>query len=75
MANGILVIDKSAGWTSQDVAAKLRGVFHERRVGHGGTLDPMATGVCPFLSAARQERRNFWNRRKRNTSRGFASAP
>lgn len=66
MANGILVIDKSAGWTSQDVAAKLRGVFHERRVGHGGTLDPMATGVLPvfigratraaeFLEAAEKE--------------------
>ena len=49
MANGILVIDKSAGWPSQDVAAKLRGVFHERRVGHGGTLDPMATGVLPIF--------------------------
>jgi len=49
MANGILVIDKSAGWTSQDVAAKLRGVFHERRAGHGGTLDPMATGVLPIF--------------------------
>ena len=49
MANGILVIDKSAGWTSQDVAAKLRGVFHERRVGHGGTLDPIATGVLPVF--------------------------
>ncbi len=49
MANGILVIDKSTGWTSQDVAAKLRGVFHERRVGHGGTLDPMATGVLPVF--------------------------
>ena len=49
MANGILVIDKSAGWTSQDVAAKLRGVFHDRRVGHGGTLDPMATGVLPVF--------------------------
>ena len=49
MANGIRVIDKSAGWTSQAVAAKLRGVFHERRVGHGGTLDPMATGVLPVF--------------------------
>ena len=45
MANGILIVDKPAGWTSQDVAAKLRGVFHEKRVGHSGTLDPMATGV------------------------------
>ena len=49
MANGIFVVDKPAGWTSQDVAAKLRGVFHEKRVGHGGTLDPMATGVLPIF--------------------------
>ena len=49
MPNGILIIDKPAGWTSQDVAAKLRGVFHEKRVGHGGTLDPMATGVLPIF--------------------------
>ena len=49
MASGILVIDKPAGWTSMDVCAKLRGVFHEKRVGHGGTLDPMATGVLPIF--------------------------
>lgn len=49
MANGILIVDKPAGWTSQDVAAKLRGVFHEKRIGHGGTLDPMATGVLPIF--------------------------
>ena len=49
MPNGILIVDKPAGWTSQDVAAKLRGVFHEKRVGHGGTLDPMATGVLPVF--------------------------
>ncbi len=49
MADGILVIDKPAGWTSMDVCAKLRGVFHEKRVGHGGTLDPMATGVLPVF--------------------------
>jgi tRNA pseudouridine55 synthase len=49
MANGILIVDKPAGWTSQDVAAKLRGFYHERRVGHGGTLDPMATGVLPVF--------------------------
>ena len=49
MANGIIIIDKPAGWTSQDVTAKLRGVFHERRIGHGGTLDPMATGVLPVF--------------------------
>lgn len=49
MANGILIVDKPAGWTSQDVVSKLRGVFHERRAGHGGTLDPMATGVLPLF--------------------------
>ena len=53
MASGIIIIDKSPDWTSQDVAAKLRGIFSERRVGHGGTLDPMATGVLPiFLGRA-----------------------
>ena len=49
MASGILVVDKPAGWTSMDVCAKLRGIFHEKRVGHGGTLDPMATGVLPVF--------------------------
>lgn len=47
--NGILIVDKPAGWTSQDVVAKLRGVLHEKRIGHGGTLDPMATGVLPVF--------------------------
>ena len=45
MPNGILIIDKPQGWTSMDVCAKIRGILHEKRVGHGGTLDPMATGV------------------------------
>ena len=49
MANGMIVIDKPAGWTSMDVCAKLRGMFHEKRVGHAGTLDPMATGVLPVF--------------------------
>ena len=43
--NGILLIDKDAGWTSNDVVVKLKGILHERRVGHSGTLDPMATGL------------------------------
>ena len=49
MANGILIIDKPRGWTSMDVCAKLRGMFREKRVGHAGTLDPMATGVLLSL--------------------------
>lgn len=47
--DGIIIIDKPAGWTSQDVTAKLRGVLHTKRIGHGGTLDPMATGVLPVF--------------------------
>ena len=43
--NGILLVDKPAGWTSNDVVQKLRGILHERRIGHAGTLDPMATGL------------------------------
>jgi tRNA pseudouridine55 synthase len=49
MSNGILIIDKPAGWTSMDVCAKIRGILREKRVGHGGTLDPMATGVLPVF--------------------------
>jgi tRNA pseudouridine55 synthase len=43
--NGILVIDKPRGWTSHDVVNKARRVLRERRIGHTGTLDPLATGV------------------------------
>ena len=43
--NGIILIDKPQDFTSHDVVAKLRGILHERRIGHSGTLDPMATGL------------------------------
>lgn len=46
--NGFLVIDKPTGWTSHDVVAKIRRVTRSSKVGHGGTLDPMATGVLPI---------------------------
>ena len=49
MYSGILVIDKPKEWTSHDVVAKLRGVLRQKRIGHGGTLDPMATGVLPIF--------------------------
>ena len=47
MTDGIINVNKPAGWTSQDVCAKLRHVLHIRKIGHTGTLDPMATGVLP----------------------------
>ncbi|GAA2913150.1 tRNA pseudouridine(55) synthase TruB [Streptosporangium fragile] len=43
--SGLIIVDKPAGWTSHDVVAKLRGIAGTRKVGHAGTLDPMATGV------------------------------
>lgn len=49
MKSGVLLVNKPAGFTSFDVIAKLRGILHERRLGHTGTLDPMATGVLPVL--------------------------
>jgi len=47
--NGILIVDKPANWTSHDVIAKLRNTLKIKRIGHGGTLDPMATGVLPVF--------------------------
>ena len=47
--NGILIVDKPAGWTSHDVVGKVRRLAGTRRVGHAGTLDPMATGVLVVL--------------------------
>lgn len=51
--NGVLIVNKPQGWTSHDVVAKLRGIYQTKRVGHSGTLDPMATGVLVvFLGRA-----------------------
>jgi len=47
-ADGVLIIDKPAGWTSHDVVAKIRNLTRVRKVGHTGTLDPFATGVLPL---------------------------
>ena len=51
--SGILLMNKPQGFTSHDVVAKLRGILHTRKIGHGGTLDPLATGVLPvFIGGA-----------------------
>ena len=47
MYNGVIIVDKEAGFTSHDVVAKLRGIFKQNKIGHTGTLDPDATGVLP----------------------------
>ena len=47
MINGVLNVNKEKGYTSHDVVAKLRGITHQKKIGHTGTLDPAATGVLP----------------------------
>ncbi len=47
MLNGIIIIQKEAGYTSHDVVAKMRGICKQKKIGHTGTLDPQATGVLP----------------------------
>jgi tRNA pseudouridine55 synthase len=49
LQSGIIIVDKPKNWTSHDVIAKLRGALRKKRIGHGGTLDPMATGVLPVF--------------------------
>ena len=49
MTEGIIVVDKPDGMTSHDVVARVRKIFKIRRVGHAGTLDPLATGVLVLL--------------------------
>lgn len=48
MINGMIIIDKEEGFTSHDVVAKMRGICEQKKIGHTGTLDPMATGVLPI---------------------------
>ena len=52
MINGVLNVWNAAGFTSHDVVAKLRGILHQKKIGHTGTLDPDATGVLPVCSTA-----------------------
>ena len=69
--NGIIIIDKPQEWTSNDVVSRLRRVFNTRRIGHGGTLDPMATGVLPvFVGRATRGVEFFEHAEKVNTNLG-----
>lgn len=57
--NGILILDKPQGFTSFDAVAVLRGLAREKKIGHTGTLDPMATGVLPVLLGRAAKALNF----------------
>jgi tRNA pseudouridine55 synthase len=59
--DGLLIIDKPAGWTSHDVVARVRGITGEKSVGHLGTLDPMATGVLPLVLGRFTRLAQFYN--------------
>lgn len=69
--NGIIIVDKTEGWTSQDVCSKLRGVLHEKRIGHGGTLDPMATGVLPVFCGRATRAVEFCENAEKRYTAGF----
>ena len=58
--DGVIVVNKSAGWTSHDVVNKVRGIAGTRRVGHLGTLDPLATGVLPVIIGSATRLARFW---------------
>jgi tRNA pseudouridine55 synthase len=60
--DGVIVVNKPAGWTSHDVVGKMRGFAGTRRVGHLGTLDPMATGVLPLMINQATRLARFWDR-------------
>jgi tRNA pseudouridine55 synthase len=59
--DGVIVVNKPAGWTSHDVVSKMRGIAGTRRVGHLGTLDPMATGVLPLMIGQATRLARFWH--------------
>lgn len=60
--SGIVVVNKPEGWTSHDVVNKIRGIFRTRRVGHLGTLDPIATGVLPLMVGQATRLAQFWEK-------------
>ena len=72
--DGVLVIDKPAGPTSHDVVAVVRRAIGLARVGHTGTLDPLATGVLPLVIGRATRLASFMSGADKDTSRRFASA-
>lgn len=69
--NGVIIVDKPAGFTSFDVVAVMRGICRERKIGHTGTLDPMATGVLPLLLGCATRALPFLEDTKKEYEAGF----
>ncbi|MDO5548975.1 MAG: tRNA pseudouridine(55) synthase TruB [Eubacteriales bacterium] len=70
--NGVLIVNKPEDFTSFDVVAKLRGILKERRIGHGGTLDPMATGVLPVFVGGATKAADLAAAQSKGYTAGFA---
>lgn len=71
MINGIINIYKEAGFTSHDVVAKLRGILHQKKIGHTGTLDPDATGVLPVCLGSATKIVEFLTNEKKSYRAGL----
>ncbi len=63
--DGILVVDKPGGWTSHDVVSRMRRIAGTRKVGHLGTLDPIATGVLPLVIGRATRLAQFYTRNEK----------
>lgn len=70
--NGVIAVDKPEGFTSFDVIAKLRGILKTRKLGHSGTLDPMATGVLPVFAGCATKATDLLPDREKRYIAGFA---
>ena len=66
VGDGVIVVNKPAGWTSHDVVNRMRGIAGTRRVGHLGTLDPLATGVLPLMIGQATRLARFWDRAEKS---------
>src|SRR5439155_11529721 len=64
--DGVIVVNKPEGWTSHDVVNKMRGIAGTRRVGHLGTLDPIATGVLPIMIGQATRLAQFWDKSEKH---------
>jgi tRNA pseudouridine55 synthase len=60
--DGVIVVDKPEGWTSHDVVNRMRRIANTRKVGHLGTLDPIATGVLPLVIGRATRLAQFYTR-------------
>ncbi len=69
---GVIAVDKPSGFTSFDVIAKMRGILKERRLGHSGTLDPMATGVLPVFIGSATKAADMLSDPEKRYEAGFA---